>query len=263
MAGGEKFLDLLAQNTIGTKGPTNVVRVAVDSAGLLWVSVKGAAYVPFSSVAGNFGANTIVPLLDSNNASVEAIRLLTEFRVNTAGAVESRWRIFGELASVETEMGGWEFQGASFPMMYVGPQANTTGMRAIGASNADLMVGGSAAFSISTTACTSQQPHTFNDSAQYRALQGTMSTNTYQRTIGNAQIIPAGSTVNGVTNGTAATGFSLKLKCTTGSTIVHNSGTPGTGAFKLINRTAANYTTVGWHAYILDTTDSIWYEEGA
>jgi hypothetical protein len=45
----QQFYDLLAMGTKGAKGPSNVLRFAVDAAGVIWVSAKGAPFVTLST----------------------------------------------------------------------------------------------------------------------------------------------------------------------------------------------------------------------
>jgi hypothetical protein len=111
MAGAEQFVDIFAMGTKGVRGPTNVDRIAVDAAGLVWISIKGAPYVQF----GGFGASSDLGTLVNRSASIMGANSWAyEFDDLLKNALSSDWSVAGTWAQSTTKGPGvWTATSAS------------------------------------------------------------------------------------------------------------------------------------------------------
>lgn len=215
-------------------GESQIARVA----GILQYSDDGGA--TFVSLA-SFGTNTLLKQPNSAAASVESGRIQNEWRVNTAGSEESRWRFFAVLggASNETEVGGYAYNSAAFPIIYLGPIADNNYWRRTSAGTTDFSAGGTAILGLSSTVVTALNGFACNGFAQFTQAGAVANATTITWGAGNCQPVTGAGSVNSITMTGKAAGFHGWIKMAATAVITHN--TAGTGA-TILTSTALSIT---------------------
>jgi hypothetical protein len=219
------------------------------------------------SAAGQFGSDVLVPLLNSAGTPVNAIELVTSWRVNTAGSEEARWQIFVKRAAGLFEAGGFSMANGTGAMVYVGAVADLVGFRS-GTTNMDVLIGGAAPATFSgvfTAGLTAHLDVVTERRLQGSASAGTISVNTLTTGNQNKCRVPGTPSIQGITISPWTDGARILLYCAATTVLVNNSGAPGAGAAKLLNVSGANITvgaTPRVIAYAYDSTDNVWYQEG-
>ncbi len=187
-----------------------------------------------------FGPNTQIQQPNSVGTTVNSGRIQNEFRVNTAGAEESRWRFFGVLAGStnEVELGGYEFLSGTFSAMYLGAITDNNYIRRTSAGTWDMAAANSAVLGLSNVLVTALNGFQVNGIAQFTQAGAVAIAATIAWGLGNAQAVTGnGTNLNSITMTGKAAGFHGWLKMSAGATITHN--VAGTGA-TILTSTAAS-----------------------
>lgn len=216
----------------------------VRAAGILQYSDDGGAN--FNSLA-SFGSDTLVKLQNSVSSMISALRLLLSFRVNTPGNEESRWEVFLTLAGALTAVGGWAFNSAAFPIMFLGALANGNFLRQTSAGTWDMSAGGSAVLGLSATTVTALQALALNSKMTGNRAGAVATGTTIAWGIGNIQPVTGVGTINSISGLT--TGFFGILEVPAGTQIGNN--TAGTGTTILTSTGAAIAATPALRGFLV------------
>lgn len=89
---GQQFYDILAMDTLGTKGPANSVRLMADATGIVWISSKGAAKAFFfarlaTALLGNADATVLATTASEFTLPPATLSANRSVTLGTAGAV--------------------------------------------------------------------------------------------------------------------------------------------------------------------------------
>lgn len=253
---GQQFVDVLAMATLGTKGPTNAVRIAADAAGNLKASVKGGAFAAIS--AGGFGSDTIVQMLNNVPALVNALELVLAMPATAPGTEFATWLIRLIGSGVLTDIASFSWTGSNAnPRFFLGDAPSARGLIRVGNSNLQITMG------------VLQLDISSNGSATWacRVIEGrgagTISVNTLTLSVfGNLTTVPGTPTIQGIVTSGYTAGYSGRLELASGSTIVHNSGAPGAGAVAILTPTAANIVTASARVIPVSYNGTNWFVDG-
>jgi hypothetical protein len=236
-------------------GPTPGTSIVERRGGSVQVSNDGGQ--TFAALGGGFGSDTIVQIPNSLAALKNALELLNEYRVNTSGSEESRWRVFlavagaqADKATAGTEAGGYEFS-SGLPMVYVGPLADTAGLRKSGAggtTTVDFLANGTAIASITASGNFLNVHGPFAAENQIRnSVSGSVAVaTTIAWGITNITPVTVGTgTLNSINMTGWVAGSRLLMICPSGVTITHN--VAGTGA-TILTPTGASIVTASKRA---------------
>lgn len=173
---GQKFFDLLAQATVGAKGPTNVSRLAADANGNLLVSIKGGSFVPVGggttlpetllladsvtntapdgvvekhltsgTPAAGFGITDAVELQSAGGTNRRVMTDVTQLTTATDAAEVARRDIQVMSAGALQKICSFGPDPAiATPMIYLGDPTGANGLRNSSANRVDLVINNTA-----------------------------------------------------------------------------------------------------------------------
>lgn len=228
-------------------------------AGLLKFSDDGTNYTALSG--GSYGSDVIIQLVNAAAALVNAREDVTSLPVNTAGAE------FGQLL-LKLICNGALSQAACFtydgntvtPRMYLGDPATKTGLVRVGSTNLQCWLNGGAPLDLAFNGAQ------WNIRVNETMANATVATNTLTLTnTANLFVVPGTPSIQGITVGSNASGFSCRLSVNSGTTIVNNSGAPGAGAAAILcnnSGTAGNIVTTCARVLPISYDGTHWFVDG-
>ena len=249
------------QNGVARHDISDATQVAPD--------VFGLRHLSSAAVAIGSGITSYVDIADSvgpiSYRASEDIVTMT----NVTGGTQASRRAFGLLLNnVMTKSGGFGFNSATYPMVYVGDPASNDGFRRVTAgTRIDLMLNNTVYWAFGSTSECFAHVMIDGNTTTVQRLYGSRATvaSANVLTLGTANVnaVTGTTTIKGIATASWTPGSRVSLELPSGIIVNHADGTmPTGGGVAILLRAAANLTTSAVYQLDLVFNGTNWIQPG-